>query len=248
MLEDVKYAHVSFGINRNARQLRRISGLGFSYTRVGSGDLEARDASGGKAGSFTYQDSAFGLSGSMSLTRQLNLGVTAKGIQSEIAGYKSNRAWAFDLGMSYNMQVVKRPLALGLGLSNLGQKVGFINQMDSLPAAMNLGASTSFGALTAMAGLNRGLYDGQTALSLGLETHLGPVSLRAGYRSDSGLGGRGSSASGQSGASGMLSGFAAGMGLHIRSLRLDYALGQETQDLGLSQRASITFQFGKSVK
>ena len=133
-------------------------------------------------------------------------------------------------------------------MNNLGQKVGFISQKDPLPAGINIGASMAFGSLTKLASLSRGIYDQTTAGSLGLETNLGPVSLRAGYRSDSGAGNRGSGVGSQGGVAGALSGFSTGMGLHIKMMRLDYALGQEAQDLEISHRASLTFQFGKGVR
>ena len=104
-----------------------------------------------------------------------------------------------------------------------------------------------FGMINGMASLSRGIQDQSTVMSLGAETNLGPVSLRAGFRSDSGIGSS-SSVGSQGGAAGIMSGFTTGMGLHFGAFRLDYALGQDVQDLGLSHRASIAFQFGRKVQ
>ena len=56
MLEGASYSHVSFGINRDTSKKHIIDGLGFNYTRLGVGDLEARDRSGQATGSFSSQE------------------------------------------------------------------------------------------------------------------------------------------------------------------------------------------------
>ena len=67
------------------------------------------------------------------------------------------------------------------------------------------------------------------------------VSLRAGMNA---LGG-GKRNENSGGAAGIMEGLSSGLGLKIGNVRLDYAVGQGSADLGISHRMSLAFQFGR---
>ena len=49
------------------------------------------------------------------------------------------------------------------------------------------------------------------------------------------------------GASSLFEGLSSGIGLRLGMARIDYAVGQQSADLGISQRLSLTLQFGKKA-
>ncbi len=124
MMDGVQYGYGAFAINRALDKKTRIQGLGFSFTNLRVGGLEGRDSTGNKSGNnFGAQDTSYGMSLSYKLTEKMNFGFTGKMVQSEIAGFTSNRAFGSDFGLRYSMNRVHRPVALGLTLANFGQGV-----------------------------------------------------------------------------------------------------------------------------
>lgn len=243
LMEGVQYGHGAFSINRSLLKKGRVEGLGFSFTNLRVGGLEGRDSSGNKNGNdFGSQDTAYGMSMSYRLADSFRFGVTGKMIQSEIAGFRSNRSFGADFGLRYELREFARPIALGASLLNFGQGLTFINQGDPLPTSLNFGASLGMGPITGLAGVNRMMNGGGTQMSFGFEVGMGPMSLRASYRSDNG-------AAGGKGVGGMASiaeNFTTGMGFKMGSFRMDYAVSQVAADLGMSHRMGLTLQWGKT--
>ncbi len=94
--------------------------------------------------------------------------------------------------------------------------------------------------MTGLLGVNRQMNEGTTSMSLGFEFGAGPMSLRASYRSDSGASGMKSS----KGAGQIAENFSTGMGFKFGSFKLDYAISQPSEQLGMSHRMGLTFEWG----
>lgn len=242
MMEGVQYGHGAFAINRSLLKKGRIEGLGFSFTNLRVGGLEGRDATGNKNGNnFGAQDTAYGMSVSYRLAESLRFGVTGKMVQSEIAGFSSNRSFGADFGLRYQVRESKRPIALGVSLLNFGQGLTFINQGDPLPMSLNMGASVGMGSVTGLAGISRRMNEGTVRMSFGFEVGMGPMSLRASYRTDGGASAAKGKAMGN-----MAENFTTGMGFKFGAFRMDYAVSQPASELGMSHRVGLTLEWGKT--
>jgi hypothetical protein len=240
MTDGVSYGHLAGSINRSTKKDLMVDAIGFSYTRLSVSGLEGRDSSGNRTSDFGTADSQM----SMSLAGDLGkfrLGITGKIVQSKIAAYKANNAMAMDLGLGYGFKAFGKSMDMGASVSNLGQKMKYIEQQDSLPTTFNLGLATNFGPLRLMGGLHQQMKGG-TTMNLGAEFNLSVISLRAGMNAG------GVSGNKAEGTSGMFEGFSSGLGIKLGLARIDYALGQASADLGLSHRMSLTLQFGAKAK
>jgi len=49
------------------------------------------------------------------------------------------------------------------------------------------------------------------------------------------------------GSAGIFEGLSSGIGLNLGNARVDYAVGQNSADLGISHRMSLTLQFGRKA-
>lgn len=244
IIEGVQYGYGGFAINRAVLKKTRVTGLGFSFTNLRVGSMEARDFSGYKSGGdFGAQNTSYGLSFSYGIADSLNFGFTGKLIQSEIGGFASNRAFGSDFGLRYQPKKFNRPMELGITLANFGQGLQFINRSDPLPTSLNIGLSVGLGPVTGLVGVSRLVNEGTTGVSAGFEFGLNVVSLRTGYRSDSGSSG----ARGGTGAGRILENFTTGMGLRLGSFKLDYAISKPSEQSDAMHRVGLTFQWGKSA-
>jgi len=240
LMDGTQYAHLAaaFSSGRDA-----LDSLGLSVTRLQISGLQGADSAGNKTGdSLGSGDMAVALAGATRLASNLRLGLTAKALQSEIAGYKSNMALAGDLGLTYTSSRFSKPLSVGMSVTNFGQGIKFRDQRDPLPTAINMGLSVPMGPATAVAEINRRVYEQRTEAGMGLEYGIGAVSLRAGYlaRTDSGN----LALKDQSGARRVLGGLSGGVGIHMGAARLDYAFSQQAVEFGTTQRIALSLQWG----
>jgi Type IX secretion system protein PorV len=222
-LESINYEFASF-----VHPLSTGRSLGVAAQYLSPGDIPSTDFSGISLGTFSGHYGAYSLAYGQTLSDQLSLGLTGKIIDAKISDV-SAQAYAFDAGTLY--QATDR-LRLAAVVANVGTKLTFIDQHDSLPAALRLG-----GAYTPVQSLDltaEGVYafTGLTSAHLGVEFMPSPfVSLRTGFRSDTT---KNLSA---------LAGFSTGIGLHYWGQEFDYAwvpLG----DLGNTQYFSLVLRFG----
>lgn len=109
-------------------------GVGIQYLSYGS--ITQTDDTGLNIGTFNPNDMA----GTISYARKVSdimLGVNVKYISSKIT--KTATAVAGDIGAMYKLMDDK--LSLGLAVSNVGTKMKFIDEADSLPMAVKVGGA-----------------------------------------------------------------------------------------------------------
>ena len=242
LTEGVSYAHIAGAVNRSMRKNMFVDALGFSYTSLAVSGLEGRDNSGNRTSDFGSSDSQMSISMAGNY-KSLKLGLTGKIVQSKIASFKANTVFAADMGASCSFQSFGKAMTAGASLNNLGQQVTYLSEKDSLPTSLNMGLTTDVGPLSLTGGLTQKIKTNETNMNFGMEFNFGMISLRAGVNA---LGG--ASAGRTGGAAGIFEGLSSGIGLKLGMARVDYALGQESADLGISQRMSLTLQFGKKAK
>jgi hypothetical protein len=202
--------------------------LGISGQYFSPGDSKGTDITGTPTGDFSGHYASYSLAYGQRLGESVALGVTGKVIDAKIADVSAH-AYGFDAGA---MVQATRQLRLAAVVANVGTKLNFLNEGDSLPGAFRLGA-----LYTPMEYLNltaEGVYgfNGLASAHTGIEvTPSQVVSIRAGFRSDT--------VKNLSG----FSGFTTGIGLHLWGQEFDYAwvpLG----DLGDTQYFSLVIRLG----
>ena len=223
-LETINYEFASF-----VHPLSPGHSIGVSGQYFSPGNSTGTNDAGVPTGDFSGHFAAYSLAYGQALGDALSLGITGKIIDAQIADV-SAQAYAFDAGA---MVQANRRLRLALVVANVGTKLKFIDQGDSLPSAFRAGAVYSpldYLNLTA-----EGDYDftGLASAHAGVEvmpTKL--ISIRAGFRSDTlkNLSG--------------FSGFTTGIGLHLWGQEFDYAAGSPLGDLGDTQYFSLVTPTG----
>ncbi len=222
-LETINYEFASF-----VHPFSPGHSIGVSGQYLSPGDSKGTNDAGIPTGDFSGHFAAYSLSYGQSFGEAVSLGLTGKIIDAKISDVSAH-AYAFDVG---TMVQANRRLRLGATVANVGTKLKFIDQGDSLPSAFRLGAVyTPFDYLHVTAeGVHR--FSGLTSAHAGVEISPSKlVSFRAGFRSDTlrNLSG--------------LSGFTTGIGLHWLGQEFDYAwvpLG----DLGDTQYFSLVLRLG----
>jgi hypothetical protein len=222
-LESINYEFASF-----VHPLSSGHSLGVSAQYLSPGDIASTDLNGNSLGTFSGHYGAYSVAYGQTLDDKLSLGLTGKIIDAKISDVSAH-AYAFDAGTMY--QATDR-LRLAAVLANVGTKLTFIDQHDSLPSALRLG-----GVYKPVQNVNlsaEGVYAfaGLTSAHLGVEFMPTPfVALRTGFRSDT------------TKSLSALAGFSTGVGLHLWGQEFDYAwvpLG----DLGSTQYFSLVLRFG----
>lgn len=202
--------------------------LGTSIQYLGSGDIAGTDPAGNPIGSFTTNYTAYSLAYGQKLTDKLSLGLTGKAINAKIADVSAT-AYAADLGSLYQ---VTDNLKLAATYTNLGSKLTFSSQDDSLPEAFHLGAAyqiqnhlrTTLEGVYSKTGLVSGRFGAEW-------TPIEAISLRAGYRTDT---------TNQLSA---MAGMTVGLGVHVFGQEFSYAW-LPYGDLGDTQYFSLLLKFG----
>jgi len=204
--------------------------LGGSIQYFGSGDMTATNTSGQATGSFSSHFAAYNLSYGHTVGQKLSLGITGKLINAKIDDVSAN-AYAVDLGSMYK---VRENLTLAATLTNLGTKLTFLSEGDSLPLSAHFGAAyrpNNSLQLTA-----EGIYrkTGLASGHAGVEWRPMPmIALRGGYRTDTTKG------------LSPMAGLTTGIGLEVWGQELSYAwlpLGE----LGNTQYLSLLVRFGEA--
>jgi hypothetical protein len=213
-----------------------IGTFGIGGTMFSSGTMTRTEAAPGggyvETGEFTNTDICGTVGYGIRIYDHTGFGFAAKYILQSLAG-KSGNAYAADVGLFSRIAF----LDLGVAVRNVGSKIKFVNEKYELPMQIDGGMVLRFlddAMLLSVSGGSIG--EGKTQGSFGGEFRpLRLLALRAGYRT------------GQEEVTGRLKGLTAGLGLDLKSLRLDYAFNPYG-DLGSVHHISLGFSFssGKS--
>jgi hypothetical protein len=117
--------------------LAKGKALGVSAQYLTSGDIPATNAAGDTLGTFSSHFGSYNVSYGQALTDKLSLGLTGKLINEQIDDVSAN-AYAADMGALYK---ASQNLNLAATVTNLGSKLTFLNEGDSLPLAFHLGGA-----------------------------------------------------------------------------------------------------------
>lgn len=206
--------------------------LGISIQYLGSGAIAGTDPAGNPIGDFTANYAAYSLAYGQKLTDKLSLGLTGKAVNATIADVSAT-AYAVDLGSLYQ---ATDKLKLAATYTNLGSKLTFSRQGDSLPEAFHLGGAyqiqnhlkTTLEGVYSASGLVSGRFGAEW-------TPIEAISLRAGYRTDT---------TNQLSA---VAGMTLGLGLHVFGQEFAYAW-LPYGDLGDTQYFSLLIKFGSKER
>ena len=228
-LESINYEFLSFvhpfGDSSEGSTHR---GIGFSAQYMGSGDISGMDINGNPTGTFTSHYGSYNLAYGQTLTDKLSLGLTGKWINAQIDDVSAN-AYGADLGSLYR---ATDKLQLAATLNNIGSKLTFLSDGDSLPMSFHVGGAYKLSSHFLVT--TEGVYSKSAPASFHAGGEWRPIeamSLRAGYRTDT-LDGLNA-----------LAGFSTGIGLHVWGQELAYAW-EPYGDLGNTQYFSFLARFG----
>ena len=234
-LESMNYEFLSvvhpFDISRDGGA---HSGIGFSAQYLGSGDITRTDVDTNNQpitnlGTFSSHFASYNLSYGRTLNDKLGLGVTGKLINAKIDDVSAN-AYAADLGSIYKLS---DKISLAASLNNLGNKLKFISEGDSLPMAFHIGGAYQPNPHWLIT--SEGVYPKTGLASFHIGGQWRPmeaVSLRVGYKTDTldGLS--------------PIAGLTAGIGIHVMGQEFAYAWAPYG-DLGNAQYFSLLIHFGQ---
>jgi hypothetical protein len=240
-LDTIHYEYLSFAhpLSRSpscSSWLCGPSGIGMSVQYLGSGDIPGFDVDTNgnpvSTGNFSAHYASYNLAYGKEMTDKLSLGLTGKLINAKIDDVSAN-AYAADLGSMYKL---KPNLTLAATLTNMGTKLKFISEGDSLPSAVHLAAAyqpTSHWLVT-----TEGVYElnGLPSIHFGGEWHpIEMIALRAGYRTDT------------TKELSALAGFTTGVGIQVWGQELAYAW-VPMGDLGNTHYFSLLMKFGEAER
>jgi hypothetical protein len=228
-LESIHYEYLSIVHPlAQSRTSDNHRGIGFSAQYLASGDIPGTNADGESIGDFSSHYGSYNFAYGQTLGEKLSFGATAKWINAKIDDVSAN-AYAADFGTMYRMN---EKLALAATLNNLGTKLKFIDEGDSLPMSLRLGGAYALDSHWTVTG--EGVYRKSGLASAHLGTAWRPmeaISLRVGYKTDT-L--KGLSA---------LAGLNTGIGIHFWGQEFAYAWAPYG-DLGSAQYFSLLVKFG----
>jgi len=229
---DANYSNLAFA----KRAGGGVFGLAASY--LSTPDTDKYDKFGTKLPeTYSASDMAVTLSYSARLAPRVNFGLSGKYISSKLED-EAAAALTVDAGFKY--AAVPGKLVFGLALQNLGGKLTYISEGDSLPLNLKFGGQYALSLdkntatkkdLTIFTDVNS-MKDSGAYANFGADLTSAydkdtTFSLRAGYRTNAG----GSA------------GLSAGMGLNMKAYTVEYAYAP-MGDLGNTHRFSLTFKFG----
>lgn len=223
-LESIRYEHASVVYPFKNRK----HGIGASIQYLTTGDIPGTDNGGNAIGDYSSYYAAYALSYGASLRDDVAIGVTGKAVRAKISDVSAG-AYAGDIGVLY--QPADHWLLAGT-LTNVGSKLKFISQGDSLPMAGHLGAAYQVNSHWMIS--SEGVYrkSGLASFHAGTEWRpLEMVLLRGGYRTDT--------IKELSPAAGITG----GIGVRFWGAEFAYAF-LPFDDLGSSHYFSLTYKFG----
>ena len=237
-LDSIHYEYLSFAVplprSSNCSDMSTCpgSGLGGSVQYLGTGDIAGRDDVGNPTGDFSSYYAAYNLSYGKSFNEKLAVGVTGKLISAKLDDVSAS-AYAADLGAMYKMPA---HVTLGASLTNVGSKLKFISDGDSLPMAFHLGGAWEPNAHWMVTSEVVYPKTGLASFHLGGEWRpMDRLSLRMGYRTDTVK------------ELSALAGYSAGLGVNVWGQELSYAW-LPYGDLGNTHYISLLMKFGEAER
>jgi hypothetical protein len=229
-LESIHYEYLSFVHPLTPKEggSKEHRAVGFSAQYLASGSIPGTDINGASTGDFSTHYGSYNVAYGQTFGEKLSMGLTGKWINAKIDDVSAN-AYAMDFGTLYRMS---QKLSLAATLTNLGTKLKFIDEGDSLPLAFHVGGAYEMSSHFLFSA--EGVYP-KTGLG---SFHVGgawrpieSMSLRVGYKTDTlkGLN--------------ALAGFTAGIGLHVFGQEFAYAWAPYGE-LGNAQYFSLVGHFG----
>jgi len=159
-----------------------------------------------------------------------DVGVTGKYFRSQLADTATAATAAADVGVVWPN---KSAFRLGASFQNLGGNIKYLSRSFDLPRIARLGASYqmlgSFVTTNFLLDLPYHINPGEIRPAMGIETFLGGLALRVGYRSGSDL-----------------EEFSVGTGFMLGGASFDYAFGM-VEEFDSRHRVSLSMQFGRVV-
>ncbi|MCB4791595.1 MAG: PorV/PorQ family protein [Elusimicrobia bacterium] len=224
-MEGISNQYIAFGMPVN-----NDSALGVNVTMLSVKDITRTDTSGNTNGTYDASDLAVGIAYARKVAESLSLGLNAKMINSKIENENAS-AYGVDIGGLYK---ANEKVDIGLCVQNLGTKMKFIDEADSLPMIVKAGGAYKMNSeLTLGADINYP-NDSDIYLSAGAEYYIKSgdkleFPIRAGYRTGMQTGG--------------LSGLGTGLGvLYNKTLGINLAWTPEG-DLGDSVKFGLDIKF-----
>jgi hypothetical protein len=208
------------------------SAIGGSVQYFGSGDIAGMDAAGTPTGDFSSYYAAYNLAYGRALGEKLSLGLTGKMILAKLDDVSAS-AFAGDLGAMYKLQP---NIMLAASLTNLGSKLKFLSEGDSLPMAFHVGGAAQINPHWLATAEVVYPKTGLASFHAGGEWRpLDLLSIRAGYRTDTLK------------ELSALAGYSMGLGLNVWGQELGYAW-LPYGDLGNTHYISLLMKFGEVEK
>jgi hypothetical protein len=223
--QDIRYEYAALAIG-NGRQA-----VGLSIGGLYMGGIEYRiDSRADPIGEFSAGDYMLALSYARSV-RGVNIGATLKAIHERIY-FDTANGIAGDIGVAYEVTRVFPGIRLGGTVRNIGPKFRFREVPFKLPIQLRAGISyhpeaEMLGGKLIVAADVAKPNDGDVRTNFGAEyDHRNRFQLRAGYRIGYDT-----------------EDFTAGMGIRIKSYRIDYAFVPYQYDLGNTHRIALGLKF-----
>jgi len=234
-IQSIRYEHFSF-VTPVGQGSSVHRGLGVSIQDLGTGDIPRTDVQNGAPvtglGSFSSHWGAYSLAYGQTVSENAAVGITGKMVHASIDGVAAN-AYALDAGSLYEWN---QNVSLAVVVTNLGSRLTFLNDGDSLPLAVHAGAAWRPDPRWTVT--TEGVYPKTGLASFHLGGQWRPVdavSLRAGYRTDTlkGLN--------------ALAGLTTGFGIEAWGQELAYAW-TPYGELGSAQYLSLVMRFGSGAQ
>ena len=123
----------------HAKDVYDLGVIAGGFTYVNYGKLAGRDATGADTGEFGAQDRVITVGYGTSFSPNYSLGVTGTEIRQEIFGLEA-KGYSFNAGFLVK-GLLDNILNIGLAAQNMGSKIGFENEKQSLPTNIVLGGA-----------------------------------------------------------------------------------------------------------
>ncbi len=238
----VSFTHLNWIADTNINSLTAVYGLkgigtfGLTWENLNYGVIQGTNELGEETEEFTPQDTLFTLAYGRQMGESLGVGLNLKYISSVIQDYSAGTV-AFDIGLLYKTELAGKPVKAGLSVRNVGGKMTYDVEGDSLPMYFGIGASyvvLSTDTNNVMAALDIGkASDTDLRFNIGAQYSFKDfLAIRLGYKL------------GDYDVEGFSGGLGAGYTLsNGMRLALDYAYGSTSSEFSDVHRISFSFLF-----
>jgi len=225
--QDLNYNYLAY-----SQPVKTLDGvLGLNVSMFDAGDfrktLIATGVTYTDIGSFDARDLEVGVSYGKKVNDNFNFGAKLKYISSKIDDSKAT-AFATDFGVIYDYDKLAK---LGFTIKNLGAKLKYQREKESLPIEYRLGVSTDFELnkdIKLLPAIDLVYPDNESlSVNIGAEVnYINSLFIRLGYDSAIDAG----------------SGVSCGLGFKVKALSIDYAF-TSYDSLGDGHRISLTLKY-----